>query len=151
MTDLFAQAVLPDPSSTSVTLVSALIAAIVALTGVIGWFGKTFLTGISQYRSDVLAYQSTLAKALGDANTSLDRARQEFIGELDKKRTEYLKEIKDERCIYLEELEKRDKVIDRLTGVVEKLVNEVNRLGMLFAQQFERGYPYARDQRNASN
>ena len=138
MTDIFAQAVQADPSSTSITLVSALIAAIVSLASVIAWFGRTFVAGISQYRSDILAYKASLAKALELANDTIEKVREDSASEL-----------KEERKTYLTELEKRDVVISKLSSVVEKLVGEVSQLGKLFSNQFEQGYAQMRDQRNA--
>lgn len=88
-------------------LISVLTIGISALFGLIVWSVKVAVPSLlSSYRNDLLLSQTTLQKAL----------------------EEVTKELKEARTSFIEELRLRDKVVERLSNVVDKLVYEVKGL-----------------------
>lgn len=88
-------------------LISVLTIGISALFGLIVWSVKVAVPSLlTSYRNDLLLSQTTLQKAL----------------------EEVTKELKEARTSFIEELRLRDKVVERLSNVVDKLVYEVKGL-----------------------
>ena len=88
-------------------LISVLTIGISALFGLIVWSVKVAVPSLlTSYRNDLLLSEQVLQKAL----------------------EEVTKELKEARTSFIEELRLRDKVVERLSNVVDKLVYEVKGL-----------------------
>lgn len=118
-----------DPNSVDFKIVGGLVGTVGSLIGVLIWLVKSSLPKLLEtYRGDILASQQYIQQSLLRAEQGIVDARKEFLAELQVKRAEYVQALKEERTAFINELDKRDKIVDRLTTAVDSIASRVDKL-----------------------